>query len=525
MKVKFLRSQAGFTLVEIMVTVGVLSLLALALINQTQIAGKVKISSSENAIINGLIDKVTIELSREATCTNNFVNKSLTTTRASAIPITTVLDGANNPILQVGAIYKYGSKTGGVSSSASNLDLVQVKQMVMFTETATTYTEFKLGIIFTKNSLGGGTPVTLEEIDLPFTAIPSALNGTAVVKKCFNDVTASIVSAIRLSCQGNNVRYEDPVTYPPYGRCVSDMTPQACLANQFIKTITLSNGALTTVCSGMNDGCTGTQVLTGFAANGTPTCVDPLPTCAAGQFLVRNSSNGFNCIGAGAGCGANSAIQYIDSAGIHCAPYYTPNSCTSYATNSSPSGVTCAPAYKSITCPPGQFVQSTDSSGNPSCAPWVNIPASCSPGYGATGIDASGNLTCQLLTRKLSCLGSVSASRTYKDCTNAGGIVQNYGTTNAFCSFGPTVSSCPGGFSQCSNYRYTQNASCTDTNSACSYSVSTRTVAGSNAFTNPVTPQSVQCYYWARNSGAWVKSCSQFIGPSNTTPTIMVGCY
>jgi hypothetical protein len=216
------------------------------------------------------------------------------------------------------------------------------------------------------------------------------------------------------------------------------------------------------------------------------------------------------------------AIQKFTGTGVICAPFYPAQTCAGFVQSVGPGTKTCAATVKAVICPAGQYVSSFDGAGNPTCSTYLKPNQSCAAGYGAYAVDSSGTLLCQRLTRKLTCGGS----HTYYDCTSAGGYVVNYGSaTNSNCHF--NGGTCPGGWSQCPTYAATNSASCQDSDSNCSYSAKTTKTANASAFNSPVSPYTVQCGYWARNSGPWVRSCTYYAtsGPTATNSRTEIGCY
>jgi prepilin-type N-terminal cleavage/methylation domain-containing protein len=545
MFIKLSRNQAGFTLAEVVIACALIGILALALVNQLQLVGASKKEANESAIINGLTDKLATELSRRETCSlgANFGGRNI----AGPAP-GTISDADGNPIVTVGATYGVKATTGPVinsSLSAASVGSVQVSSITT-SANATNPNEMILKVQFTKMRGIAGLFKTAAKIELPITVIQTG----GIIKYCYNDITNSITSAIRLSCRGNTSIFiadtSDPTyaayfatnptipaspVYAPYGVCVHNVSTTACPSGQYMKKIEVAGvtNQLQYTCVGFQAACPAGQFITGYAANGKVTCNYPLPNCNPGEMMVMSAGGNYTClktnVAFSGGCSGLYAIKRFNADGsVTCAQFYPPRTCAGLVTSISPGSTTCTANVKAVTCPVGQYVSSVDASGQPVCSQFINYPRSCAGGYGVSGVNSSGNITCQLLDRKTSCGGAISASNTFLGCQGAGGTVMNRdGGTNSYCKF--NTASCPGGWAQCLNWRYTTNTSCTDTNSACSYSVQTRYVSGSNVFSNPVTPATATCYYWARNSGPWVYSCSQLAGPTSVTPTIQSGCY
>jgi prepilin-type N-terminal cleavage/methylation domain-containing protein len=522
--------QLGFTLMEVVITTAVLSALALAIVNQMQLANFSKRSSSETAIINGITDRLAVELSNQDVCTANFKNKTINILRTFA-PNETIFaaDGVTELIKKGGY---YGKKSAsGSSLSASDASTVYVLDITTQPNASDT-NEMNLEITFQKKT--GGTSFLRErqKVNLPITVIRTAAGAGPNIDYCFNDITNSIQSAIRLSCKGNT-DYYDPTINPPYGACYHNIVARDCAAsgNQFISKMewdpAIGQNTVKVGCTGLQTTCPiPNQVITGFNASGIPTCDWPLPNCLSGQMMIKSAAGPYICLNTNSGCSGFQAIKSFNSDGtVSCAQFYPPNSCAGMVTSIQPGSMTCSTYVKPKTCGVGEFVSSFDASGNAICSRFIVYPQNCPGGQGATGVDINGNLTCQPLLRRTSCNGVSSTTNTYNTCTGAGGTVQNAGTTNAFCKF--NTATCPGGWGQCPTWAARNSATCTDTNSACSYSTMVTRTAAAMVFNTPVTAQTVTCDYWARNSGPWVYSCTKYVGsgPSATTPMTQIGCY
>jgi prepilin-type N-terminal cleavage/methylation domain-containing protein len=524
MKNKFLGFD-GFSLVEVLVAAALLGVLAMAIIQQMQIVDKSKRDISERAIINNLIDKLSVELARQETCTANFGGLNITNSSITA----SIKAADGSEIIKVGNSYGGKSLAADPSMSAANANLITVAQIAT-KPNPTNANELLLVVTFNKKSIFEDLP----SIELPLNYIAETSN-PLLIKHCFNDITTSIVSAVRLACKGNAVKYQSPADFPPYGRCVSDSIQTVCGTGEFLKKIQIDPATkkLKGTCTPIAvTSCPANKVITGFNSDGTVNCGDPLPSCPAGQIMIKSGVGGpYTCINTDVGCATRFAIQKFKTDGsgqILCSPYYPPQTCATFVQSISPTGISCQGGFvKPITCGPMQFITSFDSSGQPQCSNWATVPQSCGV-QGMTGFDSSGNIKCQSLLRRLSCSGSYSPNgKTFNDCTADGGVVVNRnGGTNSFCVF--SKATCPASYSSCNDYGNSAGTvSCKDTHSACSHSVQTRYATGTGIFQSPYwgAQKTAYCYFWARDSGPWVNSCTQMVGPQKTTPVTEVGCY
>lgn len=520
MKKRRFWDQAGFTLVEATVTAALVGALSLAVISQMQLVGTSKRESNESAIINGITDRLATELSRRETCSSglNFGNKTIST--GADLNILSIVDSENNVI--VAPNMKFGRKdAGGNSAAAANVEVVEVRSITA-RQNAANLDEMILTVNFNKKKSLIAAFLPAGKIVLPINIIRTG----GLINYCYNDITNSITSAIRLSCRGSNSSWFNAAANNTYGACEHNVQTNICPNGKFLKRIEWAGNQIQYSCVALEAACPVNRHITGFALDGSVTCSLPLPNCSAGQMMVMAAGGEYTCLNTDTGCTGLNAIKGFTSTGVVCSRFYAQQSCVGLVTSIAPDGTnTCSAYVQPVTCPTGHFVSSIDGSGVPVCSKYINFPASCPAGWAVDGVNSSGDITCKEMTRRLSCGGSMSPSgKTFKNCEADGGTVMNRdGGTNSFCRF--NAASCPGGYSACSSWRHTTNTQCTDSNSACSYSVQTRYLSGSNVFTNPVNPGTVQCYYWARNSGPWVYSCSQLLGPTGTTPIIQVGCY
>jgi prepilin-type N-terminal cleavage/methylation domain-containing protein len=524
----------GFTLMEVMIAAGLIGVVSLTLVNQLNLVNKAKRESNSSTIINGITDKLMMELSHKDTCGANFAGKII-----SAAPLTiigAILDTEGAPIVQNGG--NYGLQVGGNNVAAASGDTVRVNAPITIVRNVNNPDEMILKVEFEKKTLFG-LYTSAGNIEIPITAIQ---NAAGAIQQCFNDISNSISTAIRLSCQGNTA-YFNPRANNGYGACEHNLQTNniTCPNGKFIKKIQYFSSLLPLIneirytCIAPEATCPPNQVLTSFLADGTYTCAPPFPNCTPGQIMVKGAAGSYYCINlapfpGGLGCTGITAIKSFNADGsVTCAQYYPPQSCPgAFVKGTIPGAIACDDYIHPINCPPGQFISSFNASGFPICTKFINYPFNCPAGQGAYGVDAAGNLRCKNFERRLSCNGAYSPmGYTFTDCVNAGGVVQNrdFGT-NSFCRL--PGGTCPGGSSICPTWRKTVNISCTDTKSICSQSVQTRWKIGSNVFTTPVFPQTAVCFYWKRISGPYpfnTGPCSINPGPTATTPVTEIGCY
>lgn len=523
----------GFTLVELLVTTVLVSILVLAIMNQLQVVGLSKRAAVENLIINRLTDRLAVELSRQETCSSaqNLGGLALTAS-ATQIPNLSLVDAVGNPIVEINK--KYGFQNGQVvSGNAASLHVVEVSSITTRIDPNDS-NQLDLEISFNKKTGIGALTNFMRQnkINLPLTIVKNSSN--TQVDFCYSDITNSIISAIRLSCQGNN-SYYDPTSNPPYGSCKHNIDFTNCPAGQFIQRAEIDptpndpllSGKLKFTCGALPACPISGQFVKQVNLDGSIVCDYPLPNCAVGELIYKSSSGPYMCLGVNTCLGTN-AVRRIDSNGaILCAQYFPPNTCPSgRATYYDPStgNQTCAPEnFKPVTCPAGYYISRFDSTGTAQCTKYITASFNCGFKQGATGVDASGNLICQQLQRRW-CNGTANTHMN-SDCP---GTIVNPGPNQVCKVAGAT---CPGGWTQCGSWGETATpANCTDTNSACTLPMSTR-YSSTVAFTPSWSAPTVQCHYYAEvvGDGIWGPSnvCTDYpsSGPVGTGVKTSVGCY
>lgn len=520
--------QKGFSLMEIMVAVSLLGVLSVAIISQQNIATDTKVTNEQNATINLITDRLAVELAKQETCSSaaNFKSKEVNRVFGQN-PWTTITslyasDGTTK-LLELNQ--EYGRNNGRVvlkTAAGKGGSLVKVVGIKTY-QSADDTNKMILELKFKRYARSAGISLwgTTSVVNLPIAIVK---DGIGNIDFCYNDITNSIASAIRLSCQGNT-SYYDPTINPPYGVCQHKVTTLDCPSNQFIRRIEYDSATgqktIKTTCASLNVTCPAGKVITQFNANGTVTCDYPFPQCAPGQLMIKSAAGPYVCAPTNVACGPLQAMKAINESSITCAQYYPPRTCGSgVVTNYAPDGsITCAPLFKPVTCPPGKAVGSVDANGQPQCDRTLYATGTyCPGGQAVTGLDAAGNIQCATLDRRLFCSGA-TVGRTYSQCRTAGGTIYNPGTSNAYCHF--NADNCLGSFVACQDWRRRGAASCTDQHSNCATAVRSYYLAA-QGYSNPVYREAVQCRYW-KSIGK--SGCGYHDLPPVWTPIYEVGCY
>ncbi|MFA6237013.1 MAG: type II secretion system protein [Bacteriovorax sp.] len=520
-----LMGQDGFTLAEILVAAALIGVLALALSSQLKLVGSSRMESSERIIMNKLTDRLAVELSKQETCTANFGGKAIVRT---LVANEALVDGTGTAMIKVGESYSERDLTSNTQAKGTQSKSIQVTEIK--TQVGSHADEMSVVVSFKKKSLLGAF-IPSHQVTLSL----SIIKDTAVtVKYCYNDITNSIASAIRLSCQGNNSYYDNSAANLPYGVCKHFTDVTSCGANQYLQRIEVPDASATGTktlkftCASLPSCTDPLKVVAGFNADGTVACEYPFPNCGAGQLMVRSTSSGrYICLPTDVNCVPTSAITAFNENGtVTCTGFYPPGTCPAgqKATAYSPSGgLSCSPAYRQKHCAAGEFISGTDASGTGVCSKYLTPNFSCGAGSGAIGVAANGDLICQPLAKSW-CNGTPS-SHTDAQCAAIGGSIVNPGT-NQVCKV--PAASCPGGWTACPTWAQTAaGPGCTDTNSNCPSLVQTRNVFG-QAWSTPITPASVQCHYWydIPGDGNAFGACGDGgVSATSTEPQTYTGCY
>lgn len=533
---------AGFSLMEVMVAVGLMGVLTVAITNQLQLASNTRKASTQQMIINNITDKLSVELSKQSTCSSvaNFKGKLIGRVFAAGESIYAA--NGTTAIATSGDNYKRSDKlssSGNMSESAGATGTsVKIAQMRTY-QNPNDNNSMVLEVKFSKTGAFSVFNQT-QVVTIPITIVKQVADPTKI-DYCFSDVTNSIASAIRLSCQGNTSYYDSTLNLP-YGACIHNVDATSCPANQFIRSLEYTgdvngNGVrdagefqINKTCAGLNVSCPSGQILAGFNVDGlgkplgTPICIYPFPNCAANQLMVKSASGPYICLNIDVGCSGFYAIKSFNSDGsVTCNQYYPPKTCASgMAYSISPDSISCSPAYQQVDCGVGQFISSFNATGVGQCTKFYEFPQNVPGGAGATGLDSNGMLTYQNLTRSLKCYGTISPTKTWDTCGAAGGGLQNLASNLQICKFGGTDNCYTGaGWQICQDWKARKSVSCTDTHSNCSTAVTSQTATAID-FSNPVHETYVQCRFWKATGSS---GCIYVLMPKIYTPIYQVGCY
>lgn len=504
------RSQSGFSLAEIMISISIIGILIVAVISQQKMSRKTAYAVNSDTEITNIVNRITSQIGEQAVCTRNFQNFPQNKTN-----YTQLVDANGVAILNVGA--SYGAKTAEIRLEGIETERRNDREMTLkliFANKKRDLTQF-FGKIYR---------------EIPINTILTAPAGN--IDYCFASFELLIKTAIQSACSGNTSRY-DATLNPPYGACVHTNTDITCPAGQFLKTVTNSvTNSIDYTCASLANACPAGQFIKTFNADGTITCDYALKACAAGQVIVKNAAGQHVCTTIDCtGVVPISAFGGFDSNGAAvCNQVTSLKNCgtDNFATQIDSNGtITCNTAVVLAgSCSPGQRIQGINGGGGITCTNFINIPAACNAGEAITGVDANGNISCQVMSRPLSCNGAGGTHHTYKECSDAGGSIHDRNGSNSMCIFGGAT--CPAGWTRCNLWGTQDNSLvCNDTSSTyyCNGNIQARMATPSSYSFANFANNSVNCINWYSTP---LSSYSCYVGAvvaTVTTSQLQVGCY
>lgn len=530
-------SSKGFSLAEVMVSVGFLGIIAVAVMSQQKQSVKSATVVETDVAINDILRTTIGEISDQSTCTANFGGQPQVKTYASLKN-----SASNQAFLSENGIY--GS--GGTSAAQNTTSSGEVKLKSIKTVQANPVSPYTmiLRLSFQRKSTGGVFNLLDKEIirDIPINTVLDASNN---ITSCFGDYNLLAQSAVESACLKVSAetttllhasKYERPSAAFPYGRCLHMQQDVTCDPGKFLKRVYVESDPTTTApvvkyeCVNMQNSCTAGQYIKEFKSDGTVVCDYAIKTCPAGQLVVRNGAGVYVCKSIDCrGLTPVSAFGGFDANGDQiCNPITSLKDCgtDNFAVSVTPGGsINCNPMKVSARdCGPNQRMSGIDSTGTPICTKFITLPINCGGGNALKSIDSNGDAICDVKRVPMACDGG-HKNHSQFDCTNAGGTVINANTPSSRCLFSG-YSTCPATWSRCSLWGGQATAQCTDTSNTyyCSGNIQTRyAVNGGGAEVNgPLA--TTTCYSWngASNNN---KACNPVPYTTATTIQTSVGCY
>jgi prepilin-type N-terminal cleavage/methylation domain-containing protein len=385
---KKFRLNNGFTMVELMTTLGIASVVIIVIINSHKSAmvatGDLHVSSE----VNNLIQRMTSELSRAETCTKNFVGKP--PTQASISSIKNKSGNAN--IIATGP---YGNEIN-IDSISTSVDSVTTLS------SGSKNTMMNLVVNYTPHSK------SQQKFVVPISVFMDNTGNT--IKSCFSDLQFYLKQAVMYACKGNGAKWIPASGASDIGSCehVVELKNEAdtvqaptggtflCPTGQFLQKVDASANQFTFKCASVSTTpCGPWEYLESIGADGVSVCKDI-------RTLFNNS--GIMVLQAGTyqtfsiACPTNKILQSITGAGtVNCVNPNLNYTCPAnqFATGVDASGnVTCSYSTNSNVCNSGTtYITAIDSSGNVTCSTGA-LAGGCNSSQVATGLDASGKMIC-----------------------------------------------------------------------------------------------------------------------------------
>lgn len=418
---KHIRSHSGFTLLEIMVALGIASILGVTIMNTMNMSMFSSGDLRRTGEINNLIQRITTELSRQEVCNRNFAGGPVV--RAS-IPSITGKSGLS-PIITENQAFDSQSEY----------------QVLNITSAAAGLSKMNITVNYRSHARRGEV-IPDKSFVIPLNVYLDSVTGN--IKNCFSDIDQLLIDAVRYSCQGNNYDVNPLVNnygtignngvaryYPPgpgyrYGHCEHavelkdtngvNIAPVpvsglfTCPPGQLLKNISVpgtpgpvpaNKQRMVFECRVIGNPpltCPAWSYLGGIDVNGNAICLDirsmfpngGFMTIRAGVFSAINLTcpNGWLLQSLNPGTGA-----------VNCVPARLPVVCgvNQYVTgfNFATGAPTCGSAKNSNVCAFGTYMTSINTVGDVTCD--YPIPLGGCPGnLVITGINAAGGFICQL---------------------------------------------------------------------------------------------------------------------------------
>jgi hypothetical protein len=395
---KWLKSDKGFSLVEVMVGAAMAGGLALVITQLSQNASKSKNHFESSMEITSHFASISAAMQNTANCSVNFEGQSTTasvtypqlnrclnidpatqkcmTGAANRAPLVTINQTNDNNTFRVTQIETV-PQSGNVLNLSLTYERVKGKSR--------------------NNSVGADT--------IKKSVALQTIQSGGVIDSCYSDMSNAIETAVIQACQGPNARLEgtsgsssDPI------RCVhdtenlvnfTDITAKTslCSTGQFFNGYTLgADNKLTPECVNISAKtvCADGQYLLQVGAN---LVCRTVPTCDPGQHLTRSATDGSLICGSMNTCGSGAYAVFNGGTG----------------------SITC------VSCGPGQLLVNTDSGWqcrSPNC---LNTKNSSQQYF--VGFDSTGAPICNNLVEESSCTDAgrlkvtANGSVTYECCT------------------------------------------------------------------------------------------------------------
>jgi prepilin-type N-terminal cleavage/methylation domain-containing protein len=395
------KNKKGFSLVEVMISIGIMSILTYIVMSGQQTAIKTIGEFKAKTEVDQLIQTLTSNLSRVDICTQNFAGKTIS--QASIASIIDVAKPTPNKIIT--RMSPYGQE---IIIDEISTELNAAKN---FAGTGTGGTQMQLRVKYRPNLKG----TAIENFVIPINVftVDGTKNAASVIKNCFSDVRAMLEIAVRNACDTNNSVYTAG-SGSTLGTCNSDFQVQNaasvaiapsgsnyfCPAGQLLQKVAQGSTSPTWVykCVTVPTGsCTAWQYIESFdPTTGNVVCKDirNLTTWAAGTGIMVVQSGVYKLINVS--CPAGWVLQSISAAGSgNCVDpkisYACPVNQYVISINHATGQPVCGNVVTPTGCAGGSFVTALNSDGSVNCK---SASSGCGGGQYVSGINGAGDVVC-----------------------------------------------------------------------------------------------------------------------------------
>lgn len=362
-------SQRGFSLVEVLISVGLISGVALSVAKLGNDSAKISKTTSTNTEINNFLSEVSYILSDKNSCDATLgANRTV----GSAIPsIIRVRNGAASTVFEAGA-KKY-------LNGAFSIDRI-------YTEATPSGADIVFDI---KRGSGYELSSNVVKRKIPLKVV---MNGN-VIQSCFSDIETLIETAVRAACVGTAARFDETTK-----QCIHEVTPITCTDGQVLNQITQTNGQIEFSCTTVFPAgvtCPDGEFLQNITSTGQAVCA-PIATksvtnCSATQYARRIVDGGLECIEIPR-CAPNERLKIDPLTSELACQAATCNTSTQYFAGLDISGAPICKTFPVLDCGTGQYIAEIRPDGTPRCESVPNpVPLATSPFSFIDGFDTVSN--------------------------------------------------------------------------------------------------------------------------------------
>lgn len=412
-----LKSKSGFSLLELMTTLGIMSVIVLVIVNSQKSTTENMGKLDETTEVNFMMMRISGLLAQKDNCELNFKGKVFSNTYAE-LKKTTYKPSVSSIIISSNAFISKdpGPYINNITTRLSAEDSSNNTMLVIID-----YQRRRSVFNATKNT-------AIEQFVIPIKIYKDTIDPTKI-RSCHSDVDSSLIAAVKAACNEDDTltavpatdgivsKYYMPSAGFPYGRCEHEVqllssgsTPSSpvlagvinkysCPLDEVLVKIDNTGNKFSFKCSKVTiagGACGPWHYLRGVGADGIGDCQDLRTLFPATGYITLNGGV-FKAVNLT--CPTGHVLKGIDSSGnAVCLDPSFVYSCPAnkYVTSVDPftNTVTCSYDNVNPACGAGQHIQTVDAMGNVTCT-YPTLPASCPNPQVMIGLDSSGNAICQ----------------------------------------------------------------------------------------------------------------------------------